>query len=166
MKQFKARLSALAMVMLCGLAASPACAATAQAQQTAPGNEVELAAQFPHDVTIGKMAATGGSHVLTETIRLTLTNNSTASVTLKKANDCQTHIWTITDSTGQTIDDRAMCMMIYMPVTQTIAPHGKFAATQSVTLDGSKYQDSGQYTLHYTFWGVTANLNFTVHVVQ
>ncbi|MGB8363530.1 MAG: hypothetical protein ACLQUZ_01260 [Rhizomicrobium sp.] len=147
-----------AMTLACGL--------TAQAQETAPGNAIVLTIEFPHEVTIGKMPATGGSPVVGETIRLTLTNNSSASVTLHKANDCETRIWTVTDSSGQLIDDRAVCPMIFMPVTQTIAPHARFTATENVALDGTKYRDGAQYTLHYTFWGIAAAAAFTAHVAH
>ncbi len=156
MKHFRALFCAVAMATACGLAA----------QATAPGNGVVLTVRFPHDVTIGKMPAAGGRQEIAETIRLTLTNNSAASVTLQKGNECETHVWTVTDRAGQPVDDRAMCMMIYMPVTQTIAPHGSFAATESVALDGAKYQDGAQYTLHYTFWGIAADAPFTTHVAR
>ena len=156
MKRFGAGF--FAVTLACGLAA--------QAQETAPGNAMVLTAVFPHKVTIGKMPAAGGSHVVGETVRLTLTNNSAASVTLHKANDCETRIWTVTDLSGQMIDDRAICPMIFMPVTRTIAPHASFTTAEEVALDGAKYRDGAQYTLHYTFWGIAAATTFTTHVAH
>ena len=167
---------ALGVLLLCGAGAAPVGAqqpvVTAQpptpeqSQPVTPSNDVVLVAKFPHHITIRRPAGTTGSQNLAETIRLTLVNSSGKAVELKKANACESHVWTVADSTGQTIDDRAICPMIYMPVTQNIAPHGKLRARQRVTLDGSKYQDGGEYTLRYTFWGVAADVRFTTHIVR
>ena len=56
--------------------------------------------------------------------------------------------------------------MIFIPVKLSIAAHGTFTGTQTVVLAGTKYQDGGRYTLHYTFWGIEADAPFTVHVAR
>jgi hypothetical protein len=147
---------------LCSFALASACTATAQPPMPAGG--VTLAAQFPGDVTVNRMPP--GAQRTTETIQLVLTNSSASAITLQRPNDCETRLWTVTDSMHQTIDDQAICPMIFLPVSLTIGPHATFAATKLVMLDGSKYQDGVRYTLHYTFWGVAAEVGFTAHVVN
>ena len=145
---------------LCSFALASACTATAQPPM--PSGGVTLAVQFPGDVTIDR----AGAQRTTETIRLVLTNSSSSAISLQRPNDCETRIWTVTDSMHQTIDDQAICPMIFLPVTLTIGPHAAFTATKLVMLDGSKYQDGARYALHYTFWGVAAESAFTAHVVN
>jgi hypothetical protein len=112
------------------------------------------------------LLAAGAEQTVPVTAQLTLANTSASAVTLQRPNDCQSHVWTVSDASGNTVDDRAICPMIFIPVSLSIAAHGTFTGTETVTLTGTKYQDGGHYTLHYTFWGVKADAAFTAHVVQ
>jgi hypothetical protein len=164
MSQFRIANSLTLAAVLCSFAAVPAC--TAAAPPPAPDGTLTLTAQFPADVTINKMPPVTPGAKTAETVKLTLTNSGAAPVTLQRPNDCQSHTWTVSDSSGQTIDDLSICPMIFMPVTLTIAAHGSSTGTEPVKIDNSKYQDGGHYTLHYAFWGISADAPFTVHVVQ
>jgi len=154
----------IAVALLCAVAAG--CAASAQTPPPSPPPAVKLAISFPADVTINHMSANGGEQILPETAQLTLTNASSSAVTLQKANDCESHIWTVSDANGNMIDGRNICPMIFMPVNLPLAAHGTFAGTQTVSLASAKYLNGGLYTLHYTFWGIKADAPFTVHVAQ
>jgi len=156
--------SGIAVALCCGLAA--ACTAGAQPSQPPPvaTSAITLSVVFPADVTINRVAATGGEQFVPETAQLTLTNNSSSAVVLQKPNDCQSHVWTVSDAAGNTIDDRAICPMIFMPVRQPIDAHGTFTATQTVSLSASKYVNDGHYTLNYTFWGIKSAAPFTTHI--
>jgi hypothetical protein len=147
---------ALACMVLAG------CAAGAQTPPT-PESLVRLTMSFPADVTI--IPSNAIVQTPPRTVQLTLTNTSSLAVTLRRPNDCQTHIWTVSDASGNTIDDRAICPMIFMQVALPLAPHGTFSTAQMVPLAYNKYQDGGHYTLHYTFWGIKADAPFTTHVI-
>ena len=149
MKNVSIGLSLLAVTLACGSAV--------RAQESSPDGSVTLAVGLPAELTLGKPPTA-------QTINLTLVNNSAAAITLRKSNECETHLWTITDAGGAAVDDREMCMMIFMPVTVTIAAHGRFEAAESLTLDGAKFHDGARYTLHYRFWGIASDAPFMVHV--
>jgi hypothetical protein len=149
--------AALACMVLAG------CAAGAQTPPT-PESLVTLTISFPADVTI--MPFNAIVQTPPQTAQLTLTNTSALSVTLRRPNDCQVHIWTVSDSAGNLIDDRAICPMIFMQVALPLAAHGTFKTAQILPLAYDKYRDGGHYTLHYTFWGIKADAPFTVHVVK
>ena len=139
------------------------CAAGAQTPSTPP-SPVTLTMSFPADVTIMPLNAI--VQTPPQMAQLALTNTSASPLVLQRPNDCQAHVWTVSDASGNTIDDRAICPMIFIPVRLSIAAHGTFTGTETVTLTGTKYQDGGHYTLHYTFWGAKADAAFTAHVVQ
>jgi hypothetical protein len=160
MLKFEILAPEIAIILLCGGVSG--CAADAQT----PPAPVVLTVSFPTDVTINHMSANGGEQILPETAQLTLTNTSPAAVTLQKANDCESHVWTVGDANGNTIDDRAICPMIFMPVNLPLAAHGTFTGTETVSLASAKYQNGAPYTLHYVFWGIKADAAFTVHVAQ
>jgi hypothetical protein len=164
MLKFKFLAPEIAIILLCGGVSG--CAAGAQTPSPSAPPPVTLTISFPTDVTINHMSANGGEQILPETAQLTLTNISPAAVTLQKANDCESHVWTVSDADGNTIDDRAICPMIFMPVNLPLAAHGTFTGTETVSLASAKYLNGAHYTLHYTFWGIKADASFTVHVAQ
>jgi hypothetical protein len=154
----------IAVVLLCAMAAG--CTAGAQTPPPTTSSPVTLTISFPSEVTINHMGSDRGEQILAETAQLTLTNNSTAAITLQKANECETHVWTVSDANGNTIDDRAICPMIFVPVNLPLAAHGTFTGTETVSLASAKYLNGGHYTLHYTFWGAKADAPFIVHLAQ
>jgi hypothetical protein len=136
-----------------------ACAAPAQPPAN-PASNVTLSIRFPSDVTLSATQRTP------QTIVLTLTNNSSSDVTLERPNFCQAHTWTATDPAGAMIDGQTICPMIFIPVKQVVPAHAPFTATESMPMDGSKYKDGAHYTLHYSFWGVSADAQFTAHIAK
>jgi hypothetical protein len=156
---FRGRNFAVALACL-GLAG---CAAGAQTPPT-PASAVTLTISFPADVTIMPLNAI--VQTPPQMAQLALANTSSSPLALRSPNDCQAHVWTVTDANGNTIDDRNICPMIFMQVTLRLAAHGTFTTSQTVPLAYDKYRDGGHYTLHYTFWGLKADAPFTVHVVQ
>jgi hypothetical protein len=98
--------------------------------------------------------------------QLALTNTSASPLVLQRPNDCQAHVWTVSDASGNTIDDRAICPMIFLPVKLNLAAHATFATSQTVALAYDKYRDGGHYVLHYTFWSFKADAPFTIHVTK
>jgi hypothetical protein len=162
--RFEFRGRNLAVALACLVAAG--CTAGAQTPQTPPADAVTLSISFPADIKINRILPAGAEQTVPVTAQLALTNTSASAVTLQRPNDCQSHVWTVSDASGSTIDDRAICPMIFIPVRLSIAAHGTFTGTETVTLTGTKYRDGGHYTLHYTFWGAKADAAFTAHVVQ
>jgi hypothetical protein len=159
-KMSKSRFAVIAAFASMGCIAIAACAAPAQPPPANPASDVTLAIQFPGDVNLSATQRTS------QTIVLTLTNNSSSAVTLERPNLCQAHTWTATDSAGQVIDGQSICPMIFIPVKQALPAHAPFAATESMSMDGSKYKDGAHYTLHYSFWGVSADAEFTAHLAK
>jgi hypothetical protein len=157
---------ALAAILLGAAVGSPGCAQTTRTDPKSNPVPIVLTIGFPQRIAIGKPPPSGPAPATNVKVQLKLTNNSDAPVTLNKANDCESHIWTVSDSAGVRIDDRDICPMIFMPVTETIPAHGTFGAAEIVMLDGAKYRDGGRYTLHYTFWGIAADAAFTTHIAQ
>lgn len=150
-----------AIAMACFVVAG--CAARAQ---TPPADAVTLAISFPNDIRIDRMLSAGAEQSVRTTAQLTLTNSSAMPVTLQRPNACHAHVWTVTDANGNTIDGRAICSMIFVPVKLSIAAHGTFTQAEAIILRGSRYQGGGHYTLHDTFWGVEGDAPFTTQVVQ
>lgn len=134
--------------------------------QTPPADAVNLAISIPTDIKLDRLLAAGAEQTVSVTAQLTLTNTSAEPVTLQRPNACQAHTWTASDSGGNTIDGRAICSMIFIPVKLSIPAHGTYTGTETVMLRGAKYRDGGHYTLHYTFWGVEVDAPFATHVVQ
>ncbi len=151
----------IAVILACLVAAG--CAAGAQTPPT-PATAVTLTMSFPADVTVMPLNA------IVETppqmAQLALANTSSSPLVLQTSNDCQAHVWTVSDASGATIDDRAICPMIFMPVKLSLAAHGVFTTSQTVPLSYDKYRDGGHYMLHYTFWGLKADAPFTVHTAH
>jgi hypothetical protein len=147
-----------AVFALASCIALVACAAPAQSPPANPASAVTLAIQFPSDIALS------AAQRAPQTIVLTLTNNSAGTVALERPNFCQAHTWTATGSSGQVVDGQSICPMIFIPVKQVLPPHAPFTATESLSMDGSKYKDGARYTLHYSFWGVNADAQFTAHL--
>jgi len=139
------------------------CAAGAQTPST-QASPVTLTISFPAQVTI--MPVNAIVQTPPQMAQLALNNTSSSPLTLQRPNDCQAHVWTVSDESGNTIDDRAICPMIFMPVSLSLAAHGTFTTAQTVSLAYDKYRDGGHYMLHYTFWGLKADAPFTVHLAH
>jgi hypothetical protein len=139
------------------------CAAVAQTLST-PASVVTLTISFPAHVTI--IPNNEIIRMPPPIAQLELSNISASPVTLQRPNECQAHVWTVGDASGNTIDDGAICPMIFLPVKLSLAAHGAFKTAQMVSLAYDKYRDGGHYMLHYTFWGFKADAPFTVRVVQ
>lgn len=103
-----------------------------------------------------------GQDDVTVPVMLTLANKSGEAVTLRTSNRCQIHIWKVTDSAGGIVMDHDICMMIYMPQTDTLAPGERQTENESISLKATKFREGETYTLHYRFWGIFAEAKFAM----
>lgn len=103
-----------------------------------------------------------GQENVTVPVTLTLANVSDRAVTLQASNTCEIHIWKVTDSKGVVVTDHGICMMIYQPQSDTLAPGERQTADASISLHAADYRAGETYTLDYRFWGVSAEAEFAV----
>lgn len=60
------------------------------------------------------------------------------------------------------VTDHGICMMIYQPQSNTLAPGAMQSEVKSISLSAADYREGETYTLHYRFWGVLADAPFVV----
>jgi len=105
---------------------------------------------------------TGGQENVVVPVTLTLANPSDQPATLKASNGCEINIWNVTDSKNTIVTDHGICMMIYQPQTNTLAPGASQSEVKSISLRTADYREGESYTLHYRFWGISADAPFVV----
>jgi len=103
-----------------------------------------------------------GQENVTVPVTLTLTNSSDQPSTLRASNGCEINTWNVTDSKNTIVTDHEICMMIYQPQTNTLAPGASQLEVKSLSLRAADYREGESYTLHYRFWGIFADAPFVV----
>lgn len=103
-----------------------------------------------------------GQENMTVPVTLTLANPSDQPATLTASNKCEINIWSVTDSKGGEVANHGICMMIYQPQTDTLAPGASQTAEETIALHAADYREGESYALHYRFWGVAADAAFAV----
>jgi hypothetical protein len=103
-----------------------------------------------------------GEENVTVPVTLTLANPSDQPATLKASNKCEINIWSVTDASGGEVTNHGICMMIYQPQSNTLAPGASQTAEESISLHAADYREDESYTLQYRFWGVSAQAAFAV----
>ncbi|MDE2135594.1 MAG: hypothetical protein KGM97_00365 [Alphaproteobacteria bacterium] len=103
-----------------------------------------------------------GQENATVPVTLTLANASNQAVTLQASNNCEIHIWKVTDSKGTVVTDHGICMMIYQPQSDTLAPGAHQTADAGISLHAADYRAGETYTLDYRFWNISAEAKFAV----
>lgn len=103
-----------------------------------------------------------GQENVTVPVTLTLANPSDQPVTLKASNRCEINIWSVTDSKSGEVTNHGICMMIYQPQSNTLAPGALQTAEETMSLHAADYREGESYTLRYRFWGISAQVAFAV----
>ncbi len=125
----------------------------------------------PADVTLtAKIAAIvafpAGQDQVTVPVTLTLVNASEQAVTLESSNRCQIRIWSVTDSKGANVENHSFCTMEYAPQSNPLAAGERRTATENISLRAPSYREGETYTLHYRFWGISAEAKFAVKTAK
>jgi hypothetical protein len=107
-----------------------------------------------------------GQNEVTVPVTLTLANASDKAVTLESSNRCQIRIWNVTDSKGADVEDHTICTMEYAPQSNPLAAGERQTAAEKITPRAADYLEGETYTLHYRFWGISAEAKFAVKAAK
>ena len=119
---------------------------------------VLLTATFPSDVTFNVGPVKND-------IALKLANNTKGDVDLTVGNKCLVHIYEVVDAKGNDVES-TFCTAEFDPQKLTLREAEVKQETDPVVLHSENYQDKAEYTLIYSFWGVTVQKKFIAHVVK
>lgn len=134
------------------VAALVACAAAASAESPAG---VSMTAKLPPLVYMT------GSGPSIATAIMAVENKTGAVVPLTVPNSCGIALWSVTDPQGKVIEGHNICPMIYQPQIYNLPAAGRHD-NLTIDFDGKDYRDGATYTLHLSYWGLTADAPFKV----
>jgi hypothetical protein len=96
------------------------------------------------------------------TVPVTLTLAADKAVTLQSSNPCAIHIWNVTDASGTDVENHSFCTMEFEPQYNPLTAGERRTSSQFISLHAADYRVGETYTLHYRFWGISAETNFAV----
>ena len=131
-----------------------------------PNPQLRLIVGFPSNVRMDFAPKLKNPGVVVVKANITVINESRSDETLTAINECHSHTWTVTDNSSQTGQDGSICNMLFKPVFRKIRAGEKITAQEDVALSEANYRSRGSYTLHYRFWGVSGNVNFTTTAIR
>lgn len=100
------------------------------------------------------------------TVPVTLTLATDKAVTLQSSNPCEIHIWNVTDANGGDVENHSFCTMEFEPQVNPLAAGERRTSNEFISLHAADYREGETYTLHYRFWGVSAETKFAVKQVK
>jgi len=155
-------------IMRCGYGlvlalAAAGLAAPAWADDAAPRN-VYLSAQFPGDVGMDVLPPVDPDRTESPTASLDLANLGDTPATWQADPNCAI-AWTVTDPSGAVIDQSAACAP-GTPETKTLNSGQQLQDSAVTPLHVFKYQEGTKYTVHFTYFGIKTDADFTIHHEQ
>lgn len=138
------------------------CAAGVSAGQA---SEVAFTLKAPQTVTINQMPVSQENAKTNVAVELAIQNGSGKAITLTRSGACNVHLWTVSDASGNIVDDRTICPALFDPQSKSISAGETFSERYDLKLASRKY-GRGRYTLHFTFWGLESSAAFDVKIVQ